>query len=475
MITVNGPVDREQLGPLLQFHVFAALPRPTMTSSTSANDDTSTTTSCALVQLTLVDVDDNSPRFLRSYYAFSVLENATVGSYVGQVRAVDPDIEVSATAALSSTSTFGYRLIDSSFFTVDSTTGTIRVAWSLDRESIARHELVVTVTGAVTSSARDEDVVSRIVVDVIDVNDNRPIFLFPSNANNTLRLRHNLPIGSSIARLVAVDVDADNNANLTYCSPAAAKHDVAAPSAASAFFHVLPSSGLVLTAGNLSELRQVSGISRPYALVVCAFDAGQPSLTSTASLFLHIVDPPETGDYLRADYDDVIEMGDIGAVSGHVHVLVVAVVAFFGCVAVVGICSSVAVLVTRRVATWWTPRGAGVGGLSLNGKVRNVTWRKVSSCDVTIPADAETTEETTKTAAQQHPNHGLVHQHPHPHPPPPAARRRRQEIADLDDSEHSSSIILTLDSEPVNYAVSDFGLNYNDFFMAGLASYVLTL
>lgn len=387
-ITVRNVIDREQIGAQLDFHVVAVL---------RMRDVSIDVESCALVRLSIIDIDDNTPQFIHSSYSFFIVENATIGSYVGQVHAVDMD----ATPMFSQ---FRFEL-NSSLFAIDASTGTIVIARTLDHELAVRHDVIVKVRSIGMTTESD---VTHVIVDVIDVNDNPPVFVFPTTVNNTVRVRHNLPVGSVVTRLVAIDADSDNNANLTYCS----NTDEHKPY--NMLFRVLPSSGLIVVAGNLSTLR--NRMSRNlYVLHVCVFDSGVPQRTANSAVFLHIMEPAE---YLRTDYE-VTNMTE--SASTHVHI--VGVVASAVCIVVIATCSLIAMFVNRRANVRTHKSMATKTPLN-----RNVAWRKVASSEVT-----ESPLYSVTTTSRRHPN-------------------------TPDNQCDSADIILTLDSEPVNYAVS-FNLN----------------
>ena len=48
-------------------------------------------TSQTAVHVTVTDVNDHAPRFLRDVYEFEVVENCAAGTSVGSVAATDPD------------------------------------------------------------------------------------------------------------------------------------------------------------------------------------------------------------------------------------------------------------------------------------------------------------------------------------------------------------------------------------------------
>lgn len=76
-------------------------------------------TASASVLVTVLDDNDNDPRFERDFYGFELLENLPAGTIVGSVSATDPD--------LGKNSLLRYSVIQAnSSFTVDPDTGEAR-------------------------------------------------------------------------------------------------------------------------------------------------------------------------------------------------------------------------------------------------------------------------------------------------------------------------------------------------------------
>ncbi|XP_043802012.1 uncharacterized protein LOC122719859 [Apis laboriosa] len=124
----------------------------------------------APVIIFLRDVNDNSPIFDEESYEVTLSENVTEGSRVTQVHATDKD-----TGIYGSVRYTDIRGEGSEAFTMEPDTGLITVAMgsSLDREIAARFVLTV--------EARDENGngnrgVVPLIVNLLDVNDNPPIF-----------------------------------------------------------------------------------------------------------------------------------------------------------------------------------------------------------------------------------------------------------------------------------------------------------
>ncbi|XP_026823897.1 uncharacterized protein LOC105277425 isoform X1 [Ooceraea biroi] len=124
----------------------------------------------AAVVIFIEDVNDNPPIFDEESYEVTLSENVTAGTRVIQVHATDKD-----TGFFGSIRYIGITGQGSDAFAMDSDTGLITVAMgsSLDREMAAQLQLTV--------EARDENGKGNtgtvpLIVNLLDVNDNAPIF-----------------------------------------------------------------------------------------------------------------------------------------------------------------------------------------------------------------------------------------------------------------------------------------------------------
>lgn len=94
---------------------------------------------------------------------------------------------------------------DSKKFKISAKTGVIATTQFLDFEKQSHYEFDVTVNNG--------EAVTRVTVDVIDENNNAPSFTLPSYQAS---LAENVPIGTSILAVSAIDFDKDNNGFVTY-------------------------------------------------------------------------------------------------------------------------------------------------------------------------------------------------------------------------------------------------------------------
>lgn len=105
-----------------------------------------------------------------------------------------------------------YRLAtEADKFSINSATGEIRVSAALDRETSPVHQVVVLAVDRCRESPLSGS--STVIVRVEDVNDNSPVFV---PADYRVRLLEDLPVGTVVGTVFAVDPDAGNNGVVRY-------------------------------------------------------------------------------------------------------------------------------------------------------------------------------------------------------------------------------------------------------------------
>ncbi|XP_040913615.1 protocadherin-8 [Toxotes jaculatrix] len=164
----------------------------------------------------VTDENDNPPLFSKSLYEVSVLENNIPGSYVTTVVARDPDVGKNAKVS--------YKLLDSevsegspvsTYFSIDSVSGSLFTLRSFDYETLQQIELVIQAEDKGSPSLSST---STIRIRVVDQNDNYPYFTFPVLLNDSadVPLPFNAPAGYLALRVSAEDEDEGMNGELSY-------------------------------------------------------------------------------------------------------------------------------------------------------------------------------------------------------------------------------------------------------------------
>uniref|UniRef100_A0A8C9TNK3 Cadherin EGF LAG seven-pass G-type receptor 1 n=1 Tax=Scleropages formosus TaxID=113540 RepID=A0A8C9TNK3_SCLFO len=160
----------------------------------------------ATVHITVEDENDNYPQFSEKRYVVQVLENVAVNSRVAQVEATDRDEGINAKVHYSIVS----GNVKGQFY-IHSPTGIIDVINPLDYETIREYNLRI----KAQDGGRPPLINSTglVVVQVVDVNDNAPMFVSTPFQATVLE---NMAIGHSVIHIQAIDADSGDNARLEY-------------------------------------------------------------------------------------------------------------------------------------------------------------------------------------------------------------------------------------------------------------------
>lgn len=168
------------------------------------------------VELHVEDVNNCAPCFTKVLYNLSVSEDASVGESVLLFSAIDCDwtrentlVEYSIISGNAENlfsvetsvmeSEASYRLV-----------GSLVLNSALDRETAASHQLVLL---ASDHGAPYLNSTATVLITVLDVNDNPPVF---SSPEYHVHVRESIPIGSHITEVSAKDCDGGANAEITY-------------------------------------------------------------------------------------------------------------------------------------------------------------------------------------------------------------------------------------------------------------------
>ncbi|XP_008557612.1 protocadherin-like wing polarity protein stan [Microplitis demolitor] len=156
------------------------------------------------VEISVTDVNDNAPVFEAAQYTGTVPEDVLLGTAVVRVSATDAD--------MGSNGRVRYTLDDDGdgAFAIDSTTGIVRTAKQLDRESVMRYTLKAM---AVDRGIPALSSVVPIIIKIEDVNDSPPAF---ESDKIVLYIAENSPVGSTVGEIYAHDPDEGLNAVVQY-------------------------------------------------------------------------------------------------------------------------------------------------------------------------------------------------------------------------------------------------------------------
>lgn len=154
----------------------------------------------SLVNVTITDVNDNTPVFSMPSYTAAVREDALRGSSVIQISASDADSGVNSLIRYSIKAGNELRC-----FHIDEDSGIITVLKNLDREKEEEYQLIIQARDMGTPSNKAD---ANLIITIRDVNDNPPVF---TKSNYSVVVQENRPVGYSLLRLMATDADSDSH------------------------------------------------------------------------------------------------------------------------------------------------------------------------------------------------------------------------------------------------------------------------
>ncbi|XP_070426664.1 protocadherin gamma-A5 isoform X1 [Equus przewalskii] len=161
------------------------------------------------VQVEIIDINDNFPRFRDEEVKVKVNENAARGTRLVLPFARDADVGVNSLQS--------YQLSSNMHFSLDEKNGTdgqkypeLVLERPLDREKVAVHDLLLT---ALDGGDPILSGTTHIRIMVLDANDNAPLF---TQSEYRVSVPENIPVGTRLLTLTATDPDEGINGKLTY-------------------------------------------------------------------------------------------------------------------------------------------------------------------------------------------------------------------------------------------------------------------
>ncbi|XP_018591367.2 protocadherin-23 isoform X2 [Scleropages formosus] len=216
-------------------------------------------TGTTTIQVRVADVNDNEPT-IPPMEPVAIAENLPAGSTVAYVTANDVDLSGAVTYSFTEQGGADGK------FAIDPYTGLITLTQSLDREERSDYVLRICASDSVHQTE------AELEVQVLDVNDNSPVF---AKASYQVVVPELTSAGASILAVSAADRDAGLNGKLTY--------RLASPSKG---FYISPHNGTLYAN---KPLRYISGAS-VIQLTVEARDAGDPALAAVTSVEVQVQD-----------------------------------------------------------------------------------------------------------------------------------------------------------------------------------------
>ncbi|XP_036069868.1 protocadherin alpha-13 isoform X17 [Oryzias melastigma] len=161
------------------------------------------------VSIEVLDINDHAPTFTENETKLEISETVLTGTRIPLQPARDPDAGPFSIQQykLSSNDHFRLEIKDTG---EDGKIPVLIIQKSLDREACERHVLVLTALDGGKPPKTGE---VNIIVNVLDVNDNVPVF---SRDVYSVTLEENSPIGSIVLKVNASDSDEGRNGEVVY-------------------------------------------------------------------------------------------------------------------------------------------------------------------------------------------------------------------------------------------------------------------
>ncbi|XP_041800725.1 protocadherin alpha-8-like [Chelmon rostratus] len=286
--TINEDVPFA-LSPSLQENMYAVITRSQLDRETVSQFDVTITAKDGgeplfstekTISVVVSDVNDNSPEFSSSPYAFYITENNSPGTSVFSVKASDRDESDNALISYHIMRGAGGEHKLASFLNINSENGDILALKSFDFETVKTFQFQVVATDSGTPSLSSNVTVN---VFILDQNDNAPVILYPLSSNGSAEgveeIPRNVNAGHLVSKVRAYDADIGYNGWLLFSLQEVTDHSL---------FGLDRYTGQIRTLRSFTETDEAE-----HKLLILVKDNGNVSLSATATVIVKVVEPKE--------------------------------------------------------------------------------------------------------------------------------------------------------------------------------------
>lgn len=289
-IAPNRKLDRER-NAVLQFQVQAT------DASTQPNESRKTN---ADVIVTILDVNDNAPKFDSDSYSAVIPENVPTQTLVINITATDPDEGLGGEVH--------YDLFNegetSGLFKIDYRTGMIYTKMELTGKGRAEpYEIIIRAQDQGNQLPKQEsfysDVLLNLYIGDVSSNDGIPFFIAPTLGQVT-NITENAPANIPIFQVIASDPDSP-------ASPSGMLHYRIHNNTNDAdMFNIDPRTGLIVSKTSFDRETKTS-----YNIIIEVSDRGEPPLSASRVLRINILDVDDHKPHFIRDLNDGPEQFEI--------------------------------------------------------------------------------------------------------------------------------------------------------------------
>ncbi|XP_061090082.1 protocadherin alpha-4-like [Conger conger] len=242
----------------------------------------------------ILDINDNPPVFSSSLYKVRIYENTPPGTSVITLNATDLDADSNGEIVYSFSKLSQGRILD--IFTIDSNTGTVTVKGVIDFEENNAFEIRTQASDRAQSPLVAH---SKLLIEVMDVNDNAPQITVTSLLN---AVKEDAIVGTAIALVSVLDKDSGKN-GIINC-------------------HIPDEFPFKLETNYKNYYSLVVGgpldreTASEYNVTITATDEGTPPLSSTSVITVHVSDVNDNAPHFTKPVNNVYvkENSPVGSV-----------------------------------------------------------------------------------------------------------------------------------------------------------------
>ncbi|TSK45902.1 Protocadherin alpha-3 [Bagarius yarrelli] len=233
------------------------------------------------IEINILDVNDNAPTFSEKSHTLDIPESSLPGVRLPLPRATDIDVGKNTVNT--------YKLTSNEHFTLalskgaeQSVSAELVLQKALDREKQTVIHLTLT---AVDGGSPPQSGTSQIIVNILDVNDNAPVFSKPLYKTT---IPENVPIGTTVVVLNATDIDEGLNSDIFYSINKRDQDKILS------IFSIDAHSGALIVKGKVDFEEDVA-----FEIHAQASDKGHPPMASHCKVLIEVLDQNDNAPEIR--------------------------------------------------------------------------------------------------------------------------------------------------------------------------------